>query len=140
MITASDLELRAGSRILLSGTSLRVQPGDRIGLVGRNGAGKTTLFNVVCGFTRPDEGTLRWRGDTLKGLRPHQLAGLGISRTLQGVGLFAGLTVLENVHINRVQRHDPVDVDHFRLAVSSGSTDGLRHGGIVSVLGVFEQW
>ena len=43
MITTTDLELRAGSRILLSGATLRVQPGDRIGLVGRNGAGKTTL-------------------------------------------------------------------------------------------------
>ena len=49
MITATGLELRAGSRILLSDTTLRVQPGDRIGLVGRNGAGKTTTMRVLAG-------------------------------------------------------------------------------------------
>nr|BFE75115.1 hypothetical protein GCM10020092_084160 [Actinoplanes digitatis] len=47
MITATGLELRAGSRILISPTTLRVQPGDRIGLVGRNGAGKTTTLKVL---------------------------------------------------------------------------------------------
>ena len=89
--------VRFGGLTALNAVSLHVEQGEVLGVIGPNGAGKTTLFNVVCGFTRPDEGTLRWRGDTLTGLRPHQLAGLGISRTLQGVGLFAGLTVLENV-------------------------------------------
>jgi ATPase subunit of ABC transporter with duplicated ATPase domains len=53
VITATDLELRAGSRILLSGATLRVQPGDRIGLVGRNGAGKTTSMRVLAGEGEP---------------------------------------------------------------------------------------
>ena len=53
MITATDLELRAGSRILLDGATLRVQPGDRIGLVGRNGAGKTTTLRVLAGEGQP---------------------------------------------------------------------------------------
>ncbi|GAA2859397.1 ABC-F family ATP-binding cassette domain-containing protein [Pseudonocardia halophobica] len=58
MITATDLELRAGSRILLSGATLRVQPGDRIGLVGRNGAGKTTSMRVLAGEGEPYGGTV----------------------------------------------------------------------------------
>jgi ATPase subunit of ABC transporter with duplicated ATPase domains len=58
VITASDLELRAGSRILLSGATLRVQPGDRIGLVGRNGAGKTTSMRVLAGEGEPYGGTI----------------------------------------------------------------------------------
>ncbi|HWN28470.1 MAG TPA: ABC-F family ATP-binding cassette domain-containing protein, partial [Actinomycetospora sp.] len=62
MITASDLELRAGSRILLSGTSLRVQPGDRIGLVGRNGAGKTTTLRSLAGVGEPYGGAIRRTG------------------------------------------------------------------------------
>jgi len=53
VITATDLELRAGSRILLSGATMRVQPGDRIGLVGRNGAGKTTSMRVLAGEGEP---------------------------------------------------------------------------------------
>ncbi|MGH3939236.1 MAG: ABC-F family ATP-binding cassette domain-containing protein [Pseudonocardiaceae bacterium] len=63
MITATDLELRAGSRILLSGATLRVQPGDRIGLVGRNGAGKTTTLRVLAGESQPYGGQLRRAGE-----------------------------------------------------------------------------
>jgi branched-chain amino acid transport system ATP-binding protein len=95
--TAEGITVRFGGLTALDDVSLRVEPGQVLGVIGPNGAGKTTLFNVVCGFLRPDEGQLSWRGEPLRKLRPHQLAGLGISRTLQGVGLFAGLTVLENV-------------------------------------------
>ncbi|RZS43366.1 ATPase subunit of ABC transporter with duplicated ATPase domains [Herbihabitans rhizosphaerae] len=63
MITANDLELRAGSRILLSDTALRVQAGDRIGLVGRNGAGKTTTLRVLAGEGEPYAGDLRRSGE-----------------------------------------------------------------------------
>ncbi|MFC4002255.1 ABC-F family ATP-binding cassette domain-containing protein [Prauserella oleivorans] len=63
MITASGLELRAGSRILLADTTLRVQPGDRIGLVGRNGAGKTTTLKVLAGEGEPYAGDVRHSGE-----------------------------------------------------------------------------
>src|SRR5438445_12061232 len=62
MITAAELELRAGARILLGATALRVQPGDRIGLVGRNGAGKTTSLRVLAGESLPHGGTVSRRG------------------------------------------------------------------------------
>src|ERR1700752_2863025 len=62
MITATGLELRAGARILLSDTTLRVQPGDRIGLVGRNGAGKTTTLKVLAGEGSPYTGNVERRG------------------------------------------------------------------------------
>jgi ATPase subunit of ABC transporter with duplicated ATPase domains len=62
VITANDLELRAGSRILLSGATLRVQPGDRIGLVGRNGAGKTTSMRVLAGEGEPYGGAISATG------------------------------------------------------------------------------
>jgi branched-chain amino acid transport system ATP-binding protein len=98
---AEGITVRFGGLTALDSVSLTVEPGQVHGVIGPNGAGKTTLFNVVCGFLRPDEGSLSWRGAPLEKLRPHQLAGLGISRTLQGVGLFAGLTVLENVMAGR---------------------------------------
>src|SRR5947207_6271245 len=62
MISATGLELRAGARILLSEANLRVQPGDRIGLVGRNGAGKTTTLKVLAGETLPFAGQIERRG------------------------------------------------------------------------------
>ena len=62
MITAAELELRAGARILLEASALRVQPGDRIGLVGRNGAGKTTTLRVLAGESMPHGGRVERRG------------------------------------------------------------------------------
>src|SRR3954449_9896245 len=63
VITTTGLELRAGSRILLSEANLRVQPGDRIGLVGRNGAGKTTSLRVLAGEGQPYSGTVQRSGE-----------------------------------------------------------------------------
>jgi branched-chain amino acid transport system ATP-binding protein len=89
--------VRFGGLTALDDVSVSVSHGEVVGVIGPNGAGKTTLFNVICGFVRPDGGDVTWRGRSLASVRPHQLAGLGIARTLQGVGLFAGLTALENV-------------------------------------------
>jgi len=74
------------------------------GIIGPNGAGKTTLLNAACGFVRPQAGRIRFDGNELTRIRPHQLARLGIARTLQGVGLFGGLSVLENVMVG-ASRH-----------------------------------
>jgi ATPase subunit of ABC transporter with duplicated ATPase domains len=63
MITVTDLELRAGARALLSGVTFRVQPGDRVGLVGRNGAGKTTLTKTLAGETLPAAGQITRSGE-----------------------------------------------------------------------------
>jgi branched-chain amino acid transport system ATP-binding protein len=91
------VSVRFGGLTALNDVSLDVGHGEVVGVIGPNGAGKTTLFNVVCGFVAAESGTVTWRGRSLRGVRPHDLAGLGIARTLQGVGLFVGLTALENV-------------------------------------------
>jgi branched-chain amino acid transport system ATP-binding protein len=92
-----DITVSFGGITALDGVSLEVSRGEVLGVIGPNGAGKTTLFNVICGFVKPDAGTISWHGGQLTRLRPDRLAGLGIARTLQGVGLFPRLTVLENV-------------------------------------------
>jgi branched-chain amino acid transport system ATP-binding protein len=88
-----------GGLIALDNVSLTAQPRQVTGIIGPNGAGKTTLLNVLCGFVRPQGGSISFDGRELARIRPHQLARLGIARTLQGVGLFTGLTALENVMI-----------------------------------------
>ncbi|WP_410584290.1 ABC transporter ATP-binding protein [Amycolatopsis sp. lyj-108] len=93
----SGVSVTFGGLVALSDVSLSAAPGRVLGVIGPNGAGKTTLFNVACGFVRPDTGTLTWRGTELRRLRPHHLAGLGIARSLQELGLFDRMTVLENV-------------------------------------------
>jgi branched-chain amino acid transport system ATP-binding protein len=74
-----------------------------MGVIGPNGAGKTTLLNVLCGFIRPDDGEVFFGGRRHQ-VRPHQLASLGVARTLQGVGLYNGLTALENVMVGATCR------------------------------------
>src|SRR5487761_1339807 len=90
MIVASEVELRAGARLLLEGASFQVAPGDRIGLVGRNGAGKTTLAKVLAGQGQPAAGSVR-RSGTVGCLpqdpRTGDLETLAIDRVLSARGL-----------------------------------------------------
>jgi branched-chain amino acid transport system ATP-binding protein len=97
VLEVRDVTVRFGGLTALDTVSLIAAPRQVTGIIGPNGAGKTTLLNVLCGFVRPDSGELSLEGTSLTGLPPHRLASLGIARTLQGVGLFRGLTVLENV-------------------------------------------
>ncbi len=98
-LVVSDVTVRFAGLTALDGVSLTAQPRQVTAIIGPNGAGKTTLLNVLCGFVKPDTGRISFGGAELGRLKPHRLARLGIGRTLQGVGLFDGLTVLENVMV-----------------------------------------
>ncbi len=74
-----------------------VHQGQIKGMIGPNGAGKTTVFNVISGILPPSQGTVEFKGRTLAGLKPHQIAAIGIRRSFQTVQLFGDMTVLENV-------------------------------------------
>jgi branched-chain amino acid transport system ATP-binding protein len=95
----SGVTVRFGGLTALDDVSLSAAPRQVTGIIGPNGAGKTTLLNATCGFVKPQSGTITFNGHELTGIRPHRLAGLGIARTLQGVGLFRGLSVIENVMV-----------------------------------------
>ena len=97
LLVVHEVTVGFGGLLALDQVSMSVGPGEIVGVIGPNGAGKTTLFNVVCGFVHPDSGSITYRGRVLRRHHPHDLAKLGIARTLQGVGLCAGLTVRENV-------------------------------------------
>ncbi len=83
--------------VALDGVSLTVGPNQIVGVIGPNGAGKTTLFNAVSRFVTPAAGAITYQGQSLLDLPAWRLAHLGIARTLQGLGLWPTLTVLENV-------------------------------------------
>lgn len=99
LLSIKDLSVSFGGLKALSNVSLNLNTNEVVGLIGPNGAGKTTLFNALSGIVPVDSGELKINGNTHKWPKPHQLINLGIARTLQGVGLFPELTVLENVMV-----------------------------------------
>ncbi|MBD3941778.1 ABC transporter ATP-binding protein [Microbacterium sp. NEAU-LLC] len=110
--SAARLELRSvsvafGGLTALDDVSFDVQPGEIVALIGPNGAGKTTVFNAVCGLVR-HRGAVRIDGAPAP-RRTADLTARGVSRTLQGLGLFAGLTVRENVLLPVAGRRDAAD-------------------------------
>jgi ABC-type branched-subunit amino acid transport system ATPase component len=100
------LELRGvakhfGGLYALSGLDLHVTEGEIVSVIGPNGAGKSTMFNVVTGLYAPDEGDIRFRGDSVVGLAPNRITKLGIARTFQTVHLFPNMTILENAMVGQ---------------------------------------
>ena len=79
--------------------SFSIQPGEIVGLLGPNGAGKTTFFNLLTGIYPPSSGDILFNGGSIAGLRPSEIARLGVARTFQNIRLFRQLSVLENVRI-----------------------------------------
>jgi branched-chain amino acid transport system ATP-binding protein len=106
--------VRFGGVVALQDVSLAVHPRQILGVIGPNGAGKTTLFNAICRLVTPSRGSITYAGRSLLSLRPFQLTGLGIVRTLQGLGLWTRLTVLENVMLGAPRRSSMVS-DLFAL-------------------------
>src|ERR1051326_5644099 len=89
--------IRFGGLTAVNELDMSVRKGEIFGLIGPNGAGKTTIFNLLTGVYEPTSGTIYFNGQRIDGLRPHQIASRGISRTFQNIRLFPSMTVLENV-------------------------------------------
>ena len=114
VITTTGLELRAGSRILISDAALRVQPGDRIGLVGRNGAGKTTTLRMLAGEDSPYGGAVDRRGEVgylPQDPRTGDLAMLSRDRVLSARGLDQLLHELEKTQVELAETVDDATRD-----------------------------
>ena len=107
LLSVGHVARRFGGIVALDDVSLTVEQGQIGGLIGPNGAGKTTLFNVITRLYRPHGGRVVFDGRNLLHVRPHRIAGLGITRTFQNVGLFERMTVVENVLVGAHSRARP---------------------------------
>jgi branched-chain amino acid transport system ATP-binding protein len=87
----------------IDGVSFTVHNGELFAIIGPNGAGKTSIFNCISGVYRPQEGSIRFLGHDLLGMKPHRIADLGVARTFQNIELFPQLTVLDNLMLGRHQ-------------------------------------
>jgi len=100
-LVADKLTVRFGGISALSDVSFTVEPGSVHAVIGPNGAGKSTSLNVLTGVYAPTSGTVTYGGRELTGLRPHQIARLGISRTFQNIALSPTATVADNLLLGR---------------------------------------
>jgi branched-chain amino acid transport system ATP-binding protein len=104
LLVASKVTKRFGGLVAVNALDFTIDQGAIVSVIGPNGAGKTTFFNCIAGFYRIDDGSITLDGVPIHGLRPDQIAMLGINRTYQNIRLFADMTAMENVLVGQ-HRH-----------------------------------
>jgi len=98
-LTVENLSIRFGGLRAVEAMTFEVREGEVLSLIGPNGAGKTSAFNAITGYVAPAGGRIAYRGTSLVGRTPNQIAELGVVRTFQKTSVFTGLTVFDNVMI-----------------------------------------
>jgi branched-chain amino acid transport system ATP-binding protein len=99
LLEVKDIHTYYGESYALQGVSLEIQQGEFVTLLGRNGAGKTTTIKTIMGFLIPRPGAIHFKGKEITGLRPHQIARMGIGFVPEDRGIFSSLTVPENLNL-----------------------------------------
>jgi branched-chain amino acid transport system ATP-binding protein len=100
LLEATNITKRFGGLIAVNGVSLSVSEGETVGLIGPNGAGKTTLVNILTGVYRESAGDIKFRGENINKLRPHERCKLGMSRTYQIPRPYPELTAVNSVAVS----------------------------------------
>ena len=113
MLELVNIDTYYWSRQVLRQVSLKVPKGKIIAMLGRNGMGKTTIMRSIMGLTPPSEGEIRFNDKIISGLEPFQIARKGIGFVPQGRGIFASLSVEENLTIAEKQAKDGWDVNRI---------------------------
>ena len=97
LLEVSDATVQFGGLVAVNQVAFQAEPGEVRALIGPNGAGKTTLFNAIAGEEQLANGSIRFQGEPIHTLKPHEISARGIRRTFQNGGLFGDLTALENI-------------------------------------------
>ncbi|WP_454617758.1 ABC transporter ATP-binding protein [Bradyrhizobium cenepequi] len=124
-LEVDQVAVRFGGLVALSDMNFKVGEGEIVSLIGPNGAGKTTAFNVMTGFLDPAHGKVSYRGTALNGLKPHQIADLGLIRTFQRTSVFPNDTVYDNLLIG-LHRQGRVGLFEAILGLSGARTSERR--------------
>ena len=138
LLALQGLTRRFGGLTAVDQVSAEVSRGELVGLIGPNGAGKTTLFNLISGVTSPSEGEVRFDGRLITGMRPFEVARLGIGRTFQNLRTFPNMTVFDNVSVGAIRASGLGDAllpgrSSSARAISEVSTEMLEKVGLAGV-------
>ena len=106
ILELTDVHAYYGKIHALKGVTLTVEQGEIVSLIGGNGAGKTTTLRTICALMRPATGSAYFNGEDLNQFKPSQLAAKGIAMVPEGRGVFARMTVLENLEMGAFHRKD----------------------------------
>lgn len=104
LLEVDGIELRFGGVTAINDVSFTVHENELFAIIGPNGAGKTSIFNSISQVYIPQIGDIRWKGESLRGLRPDKVAERGIARTFQNIELFPQMTVIDNLLLGRHAR------------------------------------
>jgi len=110
MLEITNLTVSYGAIRALHGISLSAKAGGIVTLIGSNGAGKTTTLKTISGLLKPKSGEIRYAGENIAGLPPHEIVKRGLSHVPEGRMIFANLTVLENLHMGAYLQVDKASV------------------------------
>ncbi len=117
LLEVTDLNVHYGGIHALKGVSFAVEAGTIVTLIGANGAGKTTTLRGISGLLRLTSGSVKFDGRELRGLPAHKIAALGIAHAPEGRGIFANMTVDENLELGAFMRHDKAAIARDRERV-----------------------
>lgn len=142
LLEITGLYKEFGGLMAIKDLSFCVQAGHIKSLIGPNGAGKTTLFRMITGIHRPTGGEIRLKGRPITGLKPYEIAALGIASTFQTVELFGRMSVLENVMVGRhVRTHSELFAAGFRLKSMQQEEERIRESAltVLEAMGLAEK-
>ncbi|HXA18428.1 MAG TPA: ABC transporter ATP-binding protein [Thermoanaerobaculia bacterium] len=113
LLSVSNLEVSYGNITALRGIDLEVRKGEIVTLIGANGAGKTTTLRTISGLLKPRGGEVTYDGRNITGTKPHVIAAMGVSHVPEGRGIFANLTVSDNLELGAYLRKDKVQQSEY---------------------------
>jgi branched-chain amino acid transport system ATP-binding protein len=113
LLAVRDLEVAYGAIPALHGIELSVEKGEIVTLIGANGAGKTTTLRTISGLLKPRRGEVLFGDKKITGLKPHLITAMGVSHVPEGRGIFANLTVNDNLELGAYLRKDKITKEEY---------------------------
>ena len=113
LLSVSNLEVAYGNIPALRGIDLDVNKGEIVTLIGANGAGKTTTLRTISGLLKPKTGEVTYDGRNITGTKPHVITAMGVSHVPEGRGIFANLTVNDNLELGAYLRKDKIKQSEY---------------------------
>lgn len=110
LLSVNNLSVSYGAIEAIRNCSLRVEQGEIVTLIGGNGAGKSTMLRTISGLLTPKQGTIQFEGKEIQGQPPHRIAQSGLVHVPEGRGIFANLTVEENLQLGAYSRNDHAEI------------------------------